>query len=358
MSGGWPRGAVTRTGLLCAVAVVVLPALALAEAPARSPRPAPLPAEAPGRAQPDAGAALLAGLHATGAGPVLGFSDQRPRPRSVTPGEIDLSQEAGPPLGFDGQRPRPRPEQIAAAAAPRPRASIAAGIGFGSTAQIAAFPTIAGRPAAAATIPFASMGRPPAPAGAGGDMQLAALPPAAGVETGPGGFVCGIPSIRGKQIADRVEAVRGCGMNGGVSVTRLSGVELSTPIEVDCPTARRLNGWIEGVVLPLVGPTGGGIEGLEMAGSYNCRTRNHQPGAKISEHGKGRAVDITGLRLRDGTVLTVAEDWNDPVRGKILRMMHRAACGPFGTVLGPGSDGFHEDHLHLDTAVRRQAYCR
>jgi hypothetical protein len=39
--------------------------------------------------------------------------------------------------------------------------------------------------------------------------------------------------------------------------------------------------------------------------------------------------------------------------------MHRAACGRFGTTLGPGSDGMHEDHLHFDTARHANGpYCR
>ena len=41
-----------------------------------------------------------------------------------------------------------------------------------------------------------------------------------------------------------------------------------------------------------------------------------------------------------------------------MRAAHRAACGIFGTTLGPGSDGYHEDHLHFDTVSRGSPYCR
>ncbi len=32
------------------------------------------------------------------------------------------------------------------------------------------------------------------------------------------------------------------------------------------------------------------------------------------------------------------------------------ACARFTTVLGPGSDGFHESHLHVDLAERHNHY--
>ena len=33
-----------------------------------------------------------------------------------------------------------------------------------------------------------------------------------------------------------------------------------------------------------------------------------------------------------------------------------SACTRFSTVLGPGSDGYHEDHIHLDLMERRNNY--
>ncbi len=75
----------------------------------------------------------------------------------------------------------------------------------------------------------------------------------------------------------------------------------------------------------------------------------------MSEHGRGRAVDIGAAILADGSTIEVLRDWPDPA----LRDMREAACLAFSTVLGPGSDAFHDDHLHLDTARRgRAAYCR
>jgi hypothetical protein len=44
--------------------------------------------------------------------------------------------------------------------------------------------------------------------------------------------------------------------------------------------------------------------------------------------------------------------------GKFLRAVHEAACGIFGTVLGPEANDAHKDHFHLDMkARRRSAFC-
>jgi hypothetical protein len=87
--------------------------------------------------------------------------------------------------------------------------------------------------------------------------------------------------------------------------------------------------------------------------------RNNQPGAKVSEHGSGRAIDIAGIGLNDESEMSVLTDWNSGAKGRALRQMHRAACGPFGTVLGPEADRFHRDHFHFDTArYRSGSYCR
>ncbi|TIT86210.1 MAG: extensin family protein, partial [Mesorhizobium sp.] len=39
--------------------------------------------------------------------------------------------------------------------------------------------------------------------------------------------------------------------------------------------------------------------------------------------------------------------------GKFLNTVRKAACGPFKTVLGPGSDPDHALHFHFDLEPRR-----
>ena len=139
----------------------------------------------------------------------------------------------------------------------------------------------------------------------------------------------------------------------------MSGIPLSQEAVIDCTTAKALKTWVNNGVKPAIGTSGGGVSQIRVAAHYACRTRNNQPGAKISEHGKGRAIDISGFRLRDGSEITLLQDWNRRDTGAMLRKMHARACGVFGTVLGPDSDRFHKDHFHFDTARHRGgSFCR
>ncbi|WP_306418700.1 extensin-like domain-containing protein [Aliiroseovarius pelagivivens] len=165
--------------------------------------------------------------------------------------------------------------------------------------------------------------------------------------------------IKGQEISAVPGKISGCGISSPVRVTEVSGVKLSQAAVMDCTTAKALNSWVRNGVFPAVGRLGGGPSSLRVVAHYACRTRNNKRGAKISEHGKGRAVDIAGIRLKNGAELSVLRGWRDPVQGKVLKKMHKAACGPFGTVLGPNADKYHQDHFHFDTArYRSGAYCR
>ena len=170
-------------------------------------------------------------------------------------------------------------------------------------------------------------------------------------------MICGDPAIQGGNLARMVGSRPGCGVASPVRVYSVSGVALSRPSVMNCPTALALRDWVDDSVKPTIGRLGGGVSELHVAAHYACRTRNNRPGAKISEHGKGNAIDISGLTLANGQSLTVSGDWWDPVKGKLMRAMHRGACGPFDTVLGPDADRYHQDHFHFDKRGGR-AYCR
>lgn len=172
------------------------------------------------------------------------------------------------------------------------------------------------------------------------------------------GSVCGVRSIRGTS----VNPVRGkgrCGIPNPVKLTEVSGVKLTRPVTVNCTTAKQLNTWIAKSAIPIVGRQGGGLSAIQSVAGYSCRTRNHRKGAKLSEHSFGNAIDIAGFVLKNGTVYSVKQNWRSGQGGKTLRRLHKSACGPFGTVLGPNSDRHHQDHFHLDVARHRNgAYCR
>ncbi len=179
------------------------------------------------------------------------------------------------------------------------------------------------------------------------------------VSAGKGRALCGRRSIRGDKLSRIPGKLRGCGVKRPVRVRSVAGVTLSQPAVMDCQTAKALETWLEKGVKPAVGRRGGGVVSLRVLAGYSCRTRNSVPGAKISEHGRGRAIDIAAFGLRNGASLDVLKGWSDPVQGKLLKRIHRVACGPFGTVLGPRADRYHRNHFHLDTArYRSGSYCR
>ncbi|GAA6161325.1 extensin family protein [Ruegeria sp. HU-ET01832] len=172
------------------------------------------------------------------------------------------------------------------------------------------------------------------------------------------GSVCGDIAIQGKAVGKVPGRIKACGIKDAVQVTSVSGVALSRPSTMDCGTAIALNEWVDKSVKPTFRRRGPVVE-LQVAAHYACRTRNNRTGAKISEHGKGRAIDISGFKMADGEVVTVLNGWRKNPSKKQLTKIWRNACGPFGTVLGPNSDRYHRDHFHLDTARhRRGPYCR
>ena len=84
-------------------------------------------------------------------------------------------------------------------------------------------------------------------------------------------------------------------------------------------------------------------------GSYSCRNQDSKWLANISEHAFGNAVDIMGFKFSDGSSLSVVNGWKGSARDQaFLREIASDACDYFTTVLAPGSDSYHANHIHLD----------
>ena len=123
---------------------------------------------------------------------------------------------------------------------------------------------------------------------------------------------------------------------------------------LDCPFAADFAGFARDLVAPLgAAMLGAPVVALETGPGYECRGRNQVPGAKTSAHGQGIAIDVSAVVLADRRRVAVARQ-ADAREEAYLRAARRAACGWFTTVLGPGSDAAHADHLHLD-ALRHGA---
>jgi hypothetical protein len=162
-------------------------------------------------------------------------------------------------------------------------------------------------------------------------------------------------------IAPSIADIKGAGGCGGEDLVRLEAVVLPDKRRIAvkpaailrCGMASAVADWIRTDIVPLASSLGSTISDLDNFDSFECRGRNRVVGARLSEHGRANALDIRALKLADGRSLSLT-DRNVPreLRETILH----SACTRFSTVLGPGSDGYHEDHIHLDLMERRNNY--
>jgi hypothetical protein len=86
--------------------------------------------------------------------------------------------------------------------------------------------------------------------------------------------------------------------------------------------------------------------------TYACRGRNNQPGARLSEHAKANAFDVMSIEFADRPPLEIRSRGGDR-DGMFQTAIRQQSCAYFTTVLGPGSDASHANHLHFDLAKRR-----
>ena len=156
----------------------------------------------------------------------------------------------------------------------------------------------------------------------------------------------------------QIVGANGCGIEDAVRLSAVVTrdrirVAITPPAIMRCTTAEAIVHWIRDDVTAIAATLGAPLGGIANYASYECRGRNRIAGAKMSEHGKGNALDIRALTLANGK----SYELTDMAVPKEAREKLRAsACVHFTTVLGPASDGFHEGHVHIDLAERRGGY--
>jgi hypothetical protein len=153
----------------------------------------------------------------------------------------------------------------------------------------------------------------------------------------------------------------GCGVTNGFKLFAVDGIKLSQPAIVNCNVANTFHTWLQQSIIPHANQAyGANITEIKIAASYSCRPRNNVRGAKLSEHGMGNALDVAGFTFDTGKQITVLGDYYGTRQDQSFFSAIRSdACGPFHTVLGPGSDAHHRDHLHVDLQRERSGgpYC-
>jgi Extensin-like protein C-terminus len=138
-------------------------------------------------------------------------------------------------------------------------------------------------------------------------------------------------------------------------VTASAGpVEVSPPATLACPIVAALDQWIATAIQPAAmrwfrQP----VVEIKQISAYSCRGMNGNPNAHISEHAFGNALDIAEFDLADGHVISVQYGWRGtPEEQGFLHDVQSAACDQFSTVLAPGANVYHYNHIHVDLMRR------
>ena len=162
-------------------------------------------------------------------------------------------------------------------------------------------------------------------------------------------------------IAPSIPDIHGPGACGGEDLVRLEAIVLpdkrrvsvSPPATLRCPMASAIADWIRTDIVPLVAGLGSEPSALDILGSYECRGFNGVAGAPLSEHGHANALDVGGIKLANGQQIVLTDR---SVPRELRENVLHSVCARFMTVLGPDSDWYHEEHIHLDLMPRRNNY--
>jgi hypothetical protein len=162
-------------------------------------------------------------------------------------------------------------------------------------------------------------------------------------------------------IAPSIPDIHGPGGCGGEDLVRLEAVVLPDKQLVSvrpaailrCAMASAIADWIRSDMAPLAASLGSAISELDNFDSFECRGRNRAAGAMLSEHGRANALDVRALKFANGQSISLTDR---TVPRELRESVLHSVCARFSTVLGPGSDWYHEDHIHLDLMERHNNY--
>jgi hypothetical protein len=185
--------------------------------------------------------------------------------------------------------------------------------------------------------------------------KQAAVPPA------PEPSACRMALTDAIAIAPSIPDIHGPGGCGGDDLVRLEAVVLPgdhlvavRPAAIlRCRMAQAIVAWVRTDVAPLAQSLGSVVTNLDNFDSFECRSRNRVAGNGLSEHGRANALDVRSLTLANGRTISLTDR---AVPRDFRETVLHSVCARFSTVLGPGSDGYHEDHVHLDLMERHNDY--
>jgi hypothetical protein len=312
------------------------------------------PIEGPGMC----GADFPLKVSALGEGPALGYVEEPIRP----PGSIAGASPSQPPPRWPiSQQPYPAPPAQSRSAPPQPGAPMS--IEAPGAAQLNYPPQqqVLGAPPANLQAPpdwQRNEARPnynPAPmrrsaVPARNEIEMEELPPYARPGAAPGG-----PPQSARPVPQPLPPpLPALGPPRDPQAFAATPVEVKPAATLACPIVSALDHWFANAVQPAARKWfNQPVVEIKQISAYSCRGMNGQPGANISEHAFGNALDIAAFVLADGHRITVKDGWKgSPEEQGFLRDVQGSACDQFTTVLAPGSNQFHYDHIHVDLMRR------
>jgi hypothetical protein len=129
---------------------------------------------------------------------------------------------------------------------------------------------------------------------------------------------------------------------------------VTPPATLACPLVSALDRWVgEGVQPAALHWFGTPVTEIKQISAYSCREMVGSGTSTISEHAFGNALDIAGFTFADGRKITVKNGWHGtPEEQGFLHDVQLYACETFNTVLAPGYNAAHYDHIHVDLMRR------
>jgi hypothetical protein len=200
------------------------------------------------------------------------------------------------------------------------------------------------------------------PEGIPGLREPATRGPSMGARDYPPRDRYGAPYSQRPDAAPQPDRLPRLGPAQGNSVTAFGPVAMKPAATLACPIVSALDRWLADSVQPAAQRWfGARVVEIKQISAYSCRGMNGNSYAHISEHAFGNALDIAGFTLADGRHIAVKDGWRGlPEEQGFLRDVQAAACQQFSTVLAPGSNSYHYDHIHVDLMRRasRRVICQ
>ena len=207
--------------------------------------------------------------------------------------------------------------------------------------------------------------RPADPAGLGGGMAPRSEPEQPS-EAMPAAELACRRELRslGVRYVDlpRISNGPACGIAYPIRLTGLSGgIKIKPAATLNCHVTAEFAKWVKRDVAPAARARYlSGIDSITQLSSYSCRTMNSEPGAPMSEHARGNAIDVGSITLNSGRKIDVRKPgWFAFRQRGFLNTVRADSCGYFNTVLGPGTNKYHWNHFHFDLRQRKsgRSYC-